>query len=84
MEKAPMPPPLRLATPNTYRSVPTRSADADLRPGEYVTPAEIEKLIQGGSRWSFIHAYMLRHAYGNALANAGHDTRRIQDWRTSA
>jgi site-specific recombinase XerD len=24
---------------------------------------------------------MLRHACGYALANAGHDTRRIQDWR---
>jgi site-specific recombinase XerD len=23
---------------------------------------------------------MLRHACGYALANAGHDTRRIQDW----
>jgi site-specific recombinase XerD len=23
---------------------------------------------------------MLRHAFGYALANAGHDTRRIQDW----
>jgi hypothetical protein len=24
--------------------------------------------------------HMLRHACGYALANAGHDTRRIQDW----
>jgi type 1 fimbriae regulatory protein FimB/type 1 fimbriae regulatory protein FimE len=27
-----------------------------------------------------IHAHMLRHACGYALANAGDDTRRIQDW----
>jgi type 1 fimbriae regulatory protein FimB/type 1 fimbriae regulatory protein FimE len=27
-----------------------------------------------------IHAHMLRHACGYALANAGHDTRAIQDW----
>jgi site-specific recombinase XerD len=27
-----------------------------------------------------VHAHMLRHASGYALANAGHDTRLIQDW----
>jgi integrase len=27
-----------------------------------------------------IHVHMLRHACGYALANAGHDTRAIQDW----
>ena len=27
-----------------------------------------------------VHAHMLRHACGYALANAGHDTRRIEDW----
>jgi type 1 fimbriae regulatory protein FimB/type 1 fimbriae regulatory protein FimE len=27
-----------------------------------------------------IHAHMLRHSCGYALANAGHDTRRIQSW----
>ena len=27
-----------------------------------------------------VHAHMLRHACGYALANAGHDTRLIQDW----
>jgi integrase len=27
-----------------------------------------------------IHAHMLRHSCGHALANAGHDTRAIQDW----
>ena len=33
------------------------------------------------ARMSFpIHPHMLRHACGYALANAGHDTRAIQDW----
>ena len=27
-----------------------------------------------------VHAHMLRHACGYALANADHDTRLIQDW----
>jgi integrase len=27
-----------------------------------------------------VHVHMLRHATGYALANAGHDTRAIQDW----
>jgi type 1 fimbriae regulatory protein FimB len=27
-----------------------------------------------------VHAPMLRHACGYAMANAGHDTRLIQDW----
>jgi len=27
-----------------------------------------------------VHVHMLRHACGYALANAGHDTRAIQDW----
>jgi type 1 fimbriae regulatory protein FimE len=27
-----------------------------------------------------VHAHMLRHACGYALAKAGHDTRAIQDW----
>jgi len=27
-----------------------------------------------------VHAHILRHACGYALANAGHDTRRIQSW----
>jgi type 1 fimbriae regulatory protein FimB/type 1 fimbriae regulatory protein FimE len=27
-----------------------------------------------------VHAHMLRHACGYALANAGHDTRAIQDY----
>ena len=27
-----------------------------------------------------VHAHMLRHACGYALAQAGHDTRLFQDW----
>jgi integrase len=27
-----------------------------------------------------VHVHMLRHACGYAMANAGHDTRLIQDW----
>jgi site-specific recombinase XerD len=27
-----------------------------------------------------VHAHMLRHGCGYALANKGHDTRAIQDW----
>jgi hypothetical protein len=34
-----------------------------------------------GAKLSFgVHVHMLRHACGYALANAGHDTRLIQDW----
>jgi site-specific recombinase XerD len=39
------------------------------------------KRIGARARFAFpVHAHMLRHACGYALANAGHDTRRIQDW----
>jgi type 1 fimbriae regulatory protein FimE len=48
------------------------------------TSDAIDRLIKRiGERAGFpfqIHAHMLRHACGYALANAGHDTRRIQDW----
>jgi site-specific recombinase XerD len=48
------------------------------------TPDAINKLIKRiGARAGFafpVHVHMLRHACGYALANAGHDTRRIQDW----
>jgi len=48
------------------------------------TPDAINRLIKRiGERARFafpIHTHMLRHACGYALANAGHDTRRIQDW----
>jgi type 1 fimbriae regulatory protein FimB/type 1 fimbriae regulatory protein FimE len=48
------------------------------------TPDAVNRLIKRiGTRAAFpfpVHAHMLRHACGYALANAGHDTRRIQDW----
>jgi type 1 fimbriae regulatory protein FimB/type 1 fimbriae regulatory protein FimE len=48
------------------------------------TPDAINRLVKRiGARAGLafpVHAHMLRHACGFALANAGHDTRRIQDW----
>jgi type 1 fimbriae regulatory protein FimB/type 1 fimbriae regulatory protein FimE len=48
------------------------------------TPDAVNRLIKRiGARARFaipVHAQMLRHACGCALANAGYDTRRIQDW----
>ena len=37
---------LRLVEPNNiYRKVPTRKPNAEMRTREYLTPAEVEKLI---------------------------------------
>jgi integrase len=48
------------------------------------TPDAVNRLIKRiGARAGFpfqVHAHMLRHACGYALANKGHDTRAIQDW----
>jgi integrase len=48
------------------------------------TPDAVNRLIKRiGDRAGLplqVHAHMLRHACGYALANAGHDTRAIQDW----
>jgi integrase len=48
------------------------------------TPDAINRHIKRiGERAGFdflVHAHMLRHGCGYALANAGHDTRAIQDW----
>lgn len=48
------------------------------------TPDAVNRLIKRiGERAGFpfqVHCHMLRHACGYALANKGHDTRRIQDW----
>jgi integrase len=48
------------------------------------TPDAVNRLVKRigvRARFAFpVHAHMLRHACGYALANAGHDTRRIQDW----
>ncbi len=41
----------------------------------------VKRLGQGSKLLGFqVHAHMLRHACGFALANAGHDTRIIQDY----
>jgi len=101
-----MVPKLRLVEPNNiYRKVPTRRPNAEMRTREYLTPAEVEKLIAAAKlgrhghrdatlilvafrhglraveiadlEWSQVE---WRHACGYALANAGHDTRLIQDW----
>ncbi len=53
------------------------------RGGPFTTDA-INRLIKRvGKRADMpfkVHAHMLRHGCGYALANAGHDTRAIQDW----
>src|SRR5271170_2868448 len=47
MEKTPMSAQLRLVQPrNENRSVPTRPANAELRSREYLTEAEVEKLMK--------------------------------------
>jgi hypothetical protein len=39
---------LRLVEPsNIYRKVPTRKPNAEMRTREYLTPAEVEKLVSG-------------------------------------
>jgi integrase len=48
------------------------------------TPDAVNRLIKRiGERAGLpfpVHCHMLRHGCGYALANAGHDTRAIQDW----
>ena len=48
------------------------------------SPDAVNRLIKRiGKRGGFpfqVHAHMLRHGCGYALANVGHDTRHIQDW----
>jgi site-specific recombinase XerD len=42
---------------------------------------KLVKRIGVRARFAFpVHAHMLHHGCGYALANAGHDTRSIQDW----
>jgi integrase len=53
------------------------------RGGPFTTDAvnRLIKRIGERARFDFlVHAHMLRHGCGYALANAGHDTRAIQDW----
>ena len=48
------------------------------------TADAVNQLVKGiGKRAKLpllVHVHMLRHSCGYALANAGHDTRRIQSW----
>jgi type 1 fimbriae regulatory protein FimB/type 1 fimbriae regulatory protein FimE len=53
------------------------------RGGPFTTDAVNRLIKRIGERAGFdfpIHCHMLRHGCGYALASAGHDTRRIQDW----
>jgi integrase len=53
------------------------------RGGPFTTDAVNRLIKRIGERAGLafpIHVHMLRHACGYALANAGHDTRALQDW----
>jgi type 1 fimbriae regulatory protein FimB/type 1 fimbriae regulatory protein FimE len=53
------------------------------RGGPFTTDAVNRLIKRIGARADFalpVHAHMLRHGCGYALANKGHDTRAIQDW----
>jgi integrase len=53
------------------------------RGGPFTTDAVNRLVKRLAERADFdfpVHVHMLRHAAGYALANAGHDTRAIQDW----
>jgi integrase len=50
------------------------------RGGPFTADAVNRLVKRIGERASRVHAHMLRHACGYALANRGHDTRAIQDW----
>jgi integrase len=70
MEKTPMSAHLRLVDPrNENRSVPTRPANSKLRTREYLTPAEVEKLIKaaGGGRYGHRDATLILIAFRHGL-----------------
>ena len=53
------------------------------RGGPFTSDAVNRLIKRIGARAGFafpVHCHMLRHACGYALANAGHDTRALQDW----
>ena len=53
------------------------------RGGPFTADAVNRLIKRIGERAGFafpVHCHMLRHACGYALANAGHDTRALQDW----
>ena len=62
---------LRLFKPNTEKRTvtPTRRRNADLRTREYLTEAEIERLLKAanGNRWGHRDATMILVAYRHGL-----------------
>jgi type 1 fimbriae regulatory protein FimB/type 1 fimbriae regulatory protein FimE len=61
---------LRIVAPgNDFRSVPVRPANAELRSREYLTPAEIERLIKAArnGRWGHRDATLILIAYRRGL-----------------
>jgi type 1 fimbriae regulatory protein FimB/type 1 fimbriae regulatory protein FimE len=51
--------------------------------GGPMTRSNVAKMVEGASDkagLSHIHPHMLRHTCGHLLADAGHDTRRLQLW----
>jgi site-specific recombinase XerD len=56
----------------------------EIERGGPFTPDAVNRLIKRiGERAGFaftVHCHMLRRVCGCALANAGHDTRALQDW----
>jgi type 1 fimbriae regulatory protein FimB/type 1 fimbriae regulatory protein FimE len=80
--------PLRGDEVRALRELRRQSSDsafvfATERSGPF-TPDAVNRLVKrigARARFAFpVHVHMLRHACSYALANAGHDTRRIQDW----
>ena len=61
---------LRVVKPsNEFRSVPVRPANAELRTREYLTPAEVEKLIKAAKegRWGRRDATLVLIAFRHGL-----------------
>src|SRR3974390_3653065 len=62
---------LKLATPAIVNRtvIPKRPPNADLRTREYLTEAEVERLIEAtkGNRWGHRDATMIRVAYRHGL-----------------
>ena len=81
-------------TPVNGTVPPKRACNAEVRPREYLTPKEVERLIKAarargryGARDGLavlmayrLHPHMLRHACGFKLANDGQDTRALQHY----
>jgi hypothetical protein len=64
---------LRVVTPrNDFRSVPVRPANSELRTREYLTPAEIKKLIKAATdgRWGHRDATLVLVAFRRFIWNA--------------